>query len=130
MKIHAFRLLPGQDLVEELERFAAENSLGAGVLLSAVGSLSQAVLRDAGGETLHKLPGPWEIVSATGTLCTSGLHLHLSLADEQLALRGGHAKPGCLVLTTVEVVVGEIPEYRFERRMDPQTGYKELIIQP
>jgi predicted DNA-binding protein with PD1-like motif len=43
---------------------------------------------------------------------------------------GGHLGPGSLVRTTAELVIGLLPEWRFQRELDPATGYAELRISP
>ncbi len=41
---------------------------------------------------------------------------------------GGHVLGNMEVHTTAEIVIGNMPEFRFSRQMDPDTGYKELVI--
>jgi predicted DNA-binding protein with PD1-like motif len=43
---------------------------------------------------------------------------------------GGHLVRGCIVNTTAELVIGDLPEVEFHRRLDPATGYRELSIEP
>ena len=42
---------------------------------------------------------------------------------------GGHLCPGCIVNTTCELVIGEIPGISFGVEQDEETGYDELIFQ-
>ena len=35
---------------------------------------------------------------------------------------------GCIVNTTAEIVVLELPGVRFDTEFDPETGYDELVI--
>ena len=134
MRAHAFRLPPGADLKEELERLTAVHSLRAGCILSCVGSLSRARLRMPGaiGETedFRTFVEPMEIVSLAGTLCLDGLHVHISLARRDGACIGGHLVPGCIVSTTAELVIGELQQVEFRRSLDSATGYNELSVQP
>lgn len=128
MRPIALRLTPGQDLRTEIETLAKAEHINAGCLLSAVGSLTSATLRLADGVTVKTFPGPFEIVSVTGTLSPDGCHLHISLSDTSGAVIGGHLQGGCLVNTTVELVVLAFDELRFNRSFDPHTGYEELEI--
>ena len=41
---------------------------------------------------------------------------------------GGHLRPGCLVNTTAEIVLAELPDTVFTRERDEATGYEELAI--
>ena len=79
MRAHAFRLTPGSDLKEALERPAGTHALRAGCILSCVGSLSRARLRMPGAvgeaELFETFDEPMEIVSLAApwvrTACTS-----------------------------------------------------------
>ena len=50
MKTYAFRLQKGEDLKLSIENYVIENNIEAGVILSAVGCLYKAVIRDAEGK--------------------------------------------------------------------------------
>jgi predicted DNA-binding protein with PD1-like motif len=124
----ASRFSPGEDLRDAIERLGHEHHVEAGCILSAVGSLSVATLRLAGAETFTTLAGPFEIVSLSGTVSPSGVHLHLSLAGADGKAMGGHLVHGCVVHTTVEIVVADMTGVRFLRLPDATTGYNELNI--
>ncbi|HEX3366784.1 PPC domain-containing DNA-binding protein [Phenylobacterium sp.] len=134
MQAHAFRLTPGTDLKEALERITDAHALRAGCVLTCVGSLSQARLRmpgAAGEEDLFTtFAGPMEIVSLVGTLGPDGLHVHISLSGRDGVCVGGHLVRGCIVHTTAELVIGELPQVEFRRVQDEETGYLELSVQP
>ena len=124
----AARLTPGEDLRDAIERLAHEHHVEAGCVISAVGSLTMATMRLAGAKTFAKFSGPFEIVSLSGTISPNGVHLHLSIADAAGQAVGGHLVHGCVVHTTVEIVVADMGGVRFARVPDPTTGYKELNI--
>jgi predicted DNA-binding protein with PD1-like motif len=128
-RLHARRLLPGQDLRAEIERLARETPIRAGVVLSGVGSLVSLALRFANGKEAATRTGHFEIVSLTGTVGADGAHLHLAASDETGITIGGHVLPGCVVFTTVELVIGEASGLIFHRAHDPGTGFQELLIQ-
>ncbi|CAM9155941.1 unnamed protein product, partial [Laminaria digitata] len=69
----------------------------------------------------------FEVLSLVGTVSPDGLHLHASLGDEEGAVSGGHLVQA-IVHTTAEVVVGEASALAFSRVMDPDTGFKELVV--
>ena len=69
-----------------------------------------------------------EITSITGTISSDGAHLPISCADSSFNMLGGHLKESSLVDTTAEIVILEFPNYNFKRKLDPNTGYKELVI--
>ncbi|RJS49222.1 MAG: DNA-binding protein [Methanobacterium sp.] len=121
-----FRITPGKDLKNEIESIQKKNNLEAGIIIGAVGSLQKAVLRLADEEIID-IEGPLEIICANGTVSPEGIHLHLAVADKTGKMTGGHLKEGSLVNTTVELSILEY-EGTFKRIMDPETGFKELVI--
>ncbi len=128
MRPIALRLKPGQDLRSEIETLVRNENIQAGCLISAVGSLNEATLRLADGKSVKTFKGPIEIVSATGTVSPDGCHIHLSVADSEGKVTGGHLQKGCPINTTAELVVLAFDEIHFSREFDPDTGYEELKI--
>ena len=129
MKEHAFRLERGNDLLLSIENYVSDNNIKAGVILSGVGCLYKATIRDAGGVDIVTLNKDVEIVSITGTLSQDGCHLHISFSDKDLKTYGGHLVKGCLVNTTAEVCMFEFEDYKFKRKFDDKTGYSELSVE-
>lgn len=126
----ALRLRPGQDLRQELLRAADELGLSAVGVVTCVGSLSEVTLRYANQPEPTHLEGHFEIVSLVGTLEPGGGHLHLALSDGEGQTVGGHLLDGSKVYTTAEVVLVQLDDLRFAREPDPQTTYRELVLQP
>jgi hypothetical protein len=123
-----FRLKPGQDLFDEIERVVAQNDIRAGCILSAVGSLTQATLRLANRDTYNTYTGHFEIVAATGTVSTLGSHLHIAISDEDGLTLGGHLVPGCAIYTTAEIVLAVFPHLVYRREPCELSGYDELVV--
>jgi predicted DNA-binding protein with PD1-like motif len=130
MKVVPLRLQPGADLRQALEAWMGEQSEQAGCVISAVGSLSVAQLRLAGATEATTIQGELEILSFSGTLSPDGAHLHIAIAGSSGAVIGGHLCAGSLVRTTAELAIGLLPDWRFNRELDPATGYPELRISP
>ena len=130
MNVFALRLKPDQDLRQSLKTFAEEQNIKAGFILTAIGSLKQATIRFANQNISAVLTDKFEIISLNGTLATTGIHLHIAIADKQGKTLGGHLDNGCLIYTTAEIVIGTSEEFTFIRTIDKQTGYKELEIIP
>ena len=128
MKFINLRLLPGDDVRLKLLELCRHHSLRAASVVSAVGSLQQASIRYASGKAGQILQGPFEIVSFSGTLSVHGLHIHMALADGLGEMVGGHLMEGCLVHTTLELVLLEQSDNEFFREPDSRTGYSELVI--
>ncbi|KEF42145.1 MAG: DNA-binding protein [Cyanobium sp. CACIAM 14] len=130
MRVVPLRLQPGDDLRRALEAWMGEQEEQAGCVISAVGSLSVAQVRFAGAAEATAIRGELEILSLAGTLCTDGAHLHIAVADADGAVLGGHLCAGSLVRTTAEVGLGLLPDWQFQRELDPATGCAELRISP
>lgn len=124
------RLRPGQDLRRELLRVVEQEGLEAAAVVTCVGSLTRATLRFANQPEATALEGQHlEIVSLVGTLSTHGSHLHLSISDEAGRTLGGHLLDGSAVYTTAEVVLLALDDLRFRREPDPETTFRELVIE-
>lgn len=128
MKTHCFRLRRGADLLVSLEDYARAHRLKAAAVVSAVGCVSAAAVRDASGVNVRTLREPLEIVSLMGTLSEARTHLHISFSREDLSTVGGHLKEGCIINTTAEIVLLELDGVRFGTEFDDETGYDELVI--
>ena len=125
------RLTPGEDLRKALHtaftQLQTKQDTKAACIISAVGSLSRAVLRYAAEPNGTVLEKPLELITLSGTLSADGAHLHASVADARGNVRGGHVMPGCIVRTTAEIVLAPLPGWVFSREHDAATGYKELV---
>ena len=128
MKVHCVRLRRGDDLLLSIKALAEETQIAAGVVLSAVGCISRGRVRDASGVTIRDIPDHCEIVSLNGTVSAKRCHIHIALSREDLTTIGGHLCSGCIVNTTCELVIGELPGVDFDVEDDIQTGYRELIF--
>jgi len=123
-----FRLKPGKDLFNEIEAVVAEQNIGAGCVLSAVGSLTHATLRLANRDYYSEYDGHFEIVSMTGTVSVHGSHLHISISDGDGKTIGGHLVPGCEIYTTAEMVLGIFDNVVYKREFTEDSGYEELVV--
>lgn len=135
MKTLPIRLTPGQDLRAALENAVRDHGCQAAFVISGIGSLSDARIRFAGVDQAQVLSGDSEILSLSGTLGVDDdgrghSHLHMAVSDAAGAVFGGHVVPGCLVRTTVEVLLGLLPGWTFSREADAATGFPELVVRP
>ena len=128
MKIHALRVHPGEDLRHILVKYVKEHQLSSAWIQTGMGSLSVLSVRFAGQEQAVQIKKDWEICSLSGTLCPTGVHLHIVASDEAGNCIGGHLGCGSLVRTTAEIVLGSSELLFFQRELDEKTGYPELVI--
>ncbi|WP_034460976.1 PPC domain-containing DNA-binding protein [Buttiauxella noackiae] len=129
-RFYALRLIPQQELLSALRDFIRLHGLHAAWISGCVGSLSEVAFRYAGREETTLLSGKFEVVSLIGTLEEGGEHLHLSVADKNGQMTGGHVMDGCLVRTTLELVIGELNDLSFNRQPCALSGYDELSVTP
>lgn len=141
MRMHVFRLRPGDDLLLALFQYARAVNLRAGVILTCVGSLVQTNIRYANQENGTSLTGHFEIASLVGTLdyqmnTSTGTyfspgegHVHISVGDEKGQTVSGHLMPGNIIYTTAEIAIGEPVGGLFVQEYDEfGSGYDELKV--
>ena len=128
LRCHSLRLRRGADLLLSIKALCAEAHIAAGVVLSAVGCISRGRIRDASGVNIREIPEHCEIVSLNGTVSAERCHVHIALSFEDMSTVGGHLCVGCIINTTCELVIGELPGIRYGVEEDPETGYDELIF--
>lgn len=127
--VHCIRLKRGEDLMESIKTLCREKHIAAGVVLSGVGCILRGRIRDASGVTIREITEHCEIVSLNGTVSEHRCHVHIALSREDLSTIGGHLCPGCIVNTTCELVIAELPGVSIGLEFDEETGYDELIFQ-
>lgn len=127
--IHAFRLKPGQDLKKEIQHYVDSNKIGAGYLVTCVGSLTDYSIRFANQPAATSGSGHFEIVSLVGTVSINGSHLHIAISDSTGKTIGGHLVDSCIVYTTAEIVIGESHRHNFKRENDGTTPWEELQVE-
>ena len=125
---YALRLHPGQDLKQEILRFAKAHDLKAAAILTCVGSLTRAVIRYANQKDAVTFDGHFEIVSLVGTFAADGGHLHISVSDKVGRTVGGHVMDGSTIYTTAEIVITSSAGLRFLREKDTETTFDELVV--
>ena len=122
------RLATGSDLVEEIERFCAEQGVVA-AQVTVIGAVRRATFayyeqddhryRELSSESHH------EIVGFTGNVSLRDdrpfLHAHGTFADASGACVGGHMLRGCEVFAA-EVMIREITGVELVRMPDAATG--------
>jgi predicted DNA-binding protein with PD1-like motif len=121
------RLKPGEDLKKGIINIIKQKEIKSGVILCIVGSLNSATLRMA-NENIKTFKGPFEIVSAEGTVSMDGIHVHITVSDAEGRVIGGHLRSGCIINTTAEICILK-SNLSLKRVFDPKTGYKELVVE-
>ena len=102
MEALPLRLSPDMDLRSALERAIATRLCRAAFVISGIGSLRHARLRLAGMAEPDTFDGDLEILTLAGTVSPDGSHLHMSVANREGRVFGGHVAHGCTVRTTAK----------------------------
>lgn len=144
MRVHALRLVPGDDVKRSILKFCADRALSSAWIITAVGSVRALHIRLANhsrkgffassststNDILRATDQRFEIVSLVGTVAADGAscHLHVSCANAEGEVVGGHLLDDTVVFTTCEIVLGSSEDVRFDRVMDDVTGFDELVV--
>ena len=129
IKAYAFRLKPGEDLKQGIQKFITEKQIKAGWMSTCVGSLTHYSIRFANQPNANTDSGHFEIVSLTGTVSVNGSHIHISLSDSTGKTIGGHLMDGCKIYTTAEIVIMSSDKFIFKREKDGSTPWEELKVE-
>lgn len=125
---HVLRLKPDEKVMEKLLAYVDEHKIAAGVLMTAVGSLTSASIRWANQPNATLVEGHFEVVSLVGMVSNKGgYHVHICIADAQGKAFGGHLFEGT-VYTTLEIGLLETKDLVFDRQLEPKYGYNELVM--
>jgi predicted DNA-binding protein with PD1-like motif len=139
------RVMPGSDLLEALRCVVRDEEIEAGVILSVVGLLERARLRNC-----KRLPDAYPITDENRTylsfdkplevLCASGnitmlegeplVHTHVSLSSvegDEITVIGGHLIEGCVIFGFAEVILMELDGIEMEKRFDEETKTPQLF---
>ena len=125
---YAFRLKPGEDLKQQIQKLVIKKQIKAGWISTCVGSLTSCSIRFANRQNGFTDTGHFEIVSLTGMVSTNGSHIHISVSDSTGKTIGGHLLDGCKVFTTAEIVIMASGQFEFKREKDGTTEWEELQI--
>jgi len=146
-QIIALRLPPGADVYTTLKEVARQEKIASGLILSGLGSLRQITLRNVRLfpeefpiQDRHRIYAPraepMELLALSGNISQRDgeVHVHahamISSGLEEGAVYGGHLLEGCVVFSTVEIVICAIHGMNMIREMDPQTRVVELYFLP
>lgn len=128
-RIVAFKLMPGDDVLEGIVQICEQYSLFSGMVIGAVGSLQNAVYKKivyipeakyhAGYGADICTDGPLELIGMSGIICHADdgqvlPHIHIALNDGM----GGHLCPGTKVAITVEGAIIETEGINMRKIMD------------
>ncbi|MFP4661737.1 MAG: PPC domain-containing DNA-binding protein [Halanaerobiales bacterium] len=129
-EVIALGLDSGDDLLESIEEAIEELDIKNGVIVSGIGSLSEAHYHivDPGDEKpwkdrFIKKEGTIEFINLQGVIADGEPHLHIALAQNDQAF-GGHLEKGCRILTVSEIIIKRVSGDM--KRVMHDMGYGQL----
>ncbi len=139
------RVKPGSDLLRSLQKIVAEEGITSGVIVSGVGLLKQARLRNCkslpeeypitdANRTFLSFEKPLEILSISGNVTLAEgeplVHVHLTLSSvegTEITVIGGHLIEGCEVFGFSEFAILELEGVEMVKRFDEETRTLQLF---
>jgi predicted DNA-binding protein with PD1-like motif len=125
----ALRLEPGDDIHETLQKFCASQGI-ANAHITGIGSIDSPALAHYSMRTKQfsdrRLEGIYEAASLLGNVAlVEGqpfAHLHVTVADSEMAVRAGHLVKG-RCSATLELIVTSYPT-RYTKSQNDEIGLK------
>jgi predicted DNA-binding protein with PD1-like motif len=141
------KLRIGVDLLEGIKELVQREGIRTGVILSATGALTKAIIRNLKilpeNMKIHDqhriyldLEQPMEIVSLTGWIATmengeTEVHAHFSASTvmrDTVTTLGGHLTPGTITSVKVVVVIGVVEETNIRAEVDPRLNQVDVKL--
>ncbi len=103
-----YNFSPGADVFNSLNKLQKDFK-STSFLISAVGDLSRGSFKCPLSQKPVILENKLEIITLSGYLTSKDSHIHISVSDENCRVFGGHLLPGTIVLKTLDILLGVIP---------------------
>jgi len=141
------RIKPGSDLLQSIRDLVEENEIKAGVILSGVGALRRAHLRNLRvlpkeypitdvNRTFLTFERPLEILALSGNVSAvegkPWVHAHITLSyveGDKITVIGGHLLEGCIIFGFAEVFIMELQDIDMRKGFDDETRTFQLFSQ-
>tara|TARA_Y100001968_G_C19376043_1_gene727728 strand:+ start:694 stop:1305 length:612 start_codon:yes stop_codon:yes gene_type:complete len=109
---HSFyKLSSGSDILNSLNEFQVHSN-STSFLISAVGDLSKVSFKCPLNQKPIILEKKLEIITLSGYLTSTDTHLHISVSDDNCNVFGGHLLSGSVVLSSLDLLIGSIPNLK------------------
>ena len=146
-KVFVARMKSGNDLLRALNNLLEEHNIKAGVILSGVGLLRRAGLRNCKSlpkeypitdenRSYMEITNPLEILTLSGNISEvegkSWVHAHVTLSyidGEEIHVVGGHLIEGCIIFGFAEVIIMELKDIDMRKTFDEETKQMQLFVQ-
>ena len=111
MEHYFYNFSKGTDVFNSLNELHIDHN-STSFLISAVGDLSKVSFKCPLNDKPVILEKKLEIITLTGFIKSSESHLHISASDENCSVFGGHLLSGTIVLKSLDVLIGVIPNLK------------------
>jgi len=146
-RILVSRLKPEADLILSIKKIAEEKPVEASVILSGVGLLRKARIRNCkslpekypitdANRLFTTIEKPLEILALSGIIYTINgephVHTHATLSfveNGEIFVVGGHLLEGCFIYGFAEIVLMELKGINMEKEFDPETRRLQLFVE-
>ena len=140
------RIKPQSDLLQSIHSIVEENELKAGVILSGVGLLCKASLRNCKilpkeypitdmNRSYLSFEKPMEILSLSGNITEVDgqplVHAHIMLSfveNDEIKVVGGHLIEGAIIFGFAEIILMELKDIKMNKQFDEETKTRQLFI--
>ncbi|MHA1772250.1 MAG: PPC domain-containing DNA-binding protein [Candidatus Thorarchaeota archaeon] len=135
-RIIVARLMPGEDILESLEKLVRAHNIRGGQL-QLIGAIARAHLgyfdREKNKYAEFSVEEDLEVVSCMGNISrlidgSPVVHAHMIVADRTGRTYGGHLLKGCEVSVTIEIVINEFQD-EIQRAIDETSGLNLIKLQ-
>ncbi|MDH5703384.1 MAG: DNA-binding protein [Aigarchaeota archaeon] len=141
------RIMPGSDLIQSIRTVVEEHGIKAGVIISGVGLLRRAHLRNCRAlpkeypitdtnRSFLTFERPLEILALSGNISEvegkPWVHVHITLSyieGETVRVIGGHLLEGSVIFGFAEVFIMELRDIEMKKSFDEETKTLQLFAQ-
>ena len=108
MEHYFYNFSKGVDIYNSLNELNRDHN-STSFIISAVGDLSKVSFKCPLNDKPVIFEKKLEIITLSGYVKSNESHLHISVSDENCSVFGGHLLSGTIVLKSLDVLIGVIP---------------------
>lgn len=114
-RIIMVRINPDEDVLLSLRQAVKNHDIQNAVILAGIGSAKRSHFHVVTSNELPPTAGypkseqPLDVTAMQGFIIDGRVHAHISFSDERNGF-GGHLEEGCVALTFVVLILGELAE--------------------
>ena len=126
MEHYFYNLSKGADVFNSLNELNTHYD-STSFLISAVGDLSRVSFKCPLNHNPIIFEKKLEIISLSGFLRSTESHLHVSVSDENCNVYGGHLLSGTIVLKSLDVLIGVLPN--LNNKLSPPSNHNPINVE-